>query len=128
MRTYVRVTESFDPGMDLITRHPGWAVIQTTSLSNGDTELFFPADQTVFLDHTACGLDWALAHVTAHLDLGHHLDCPEGFTEAQEAAASWLAAMRMDYRPCEKPALDQQPLGFHALEDFPMDGPPSVAL
>lgn len=126
---FVRVTESFEPASDLGTRFPGWSVIQTDQLPNGTDEMFFPDEQTVFIDPSACGLEWAQAHVAAHLTLGHHEDCEGGFSETQESEASWLAAMRMDYRPAKtlmKPTLPQQQLGFHALEDF--DEPPSVTL
>jgi hypothetical protein len=84
MLTFVRVTESFEPAADLRVRYSDWAVIQTTMLPNSVTEMFFPGDKTVFIDPSECGLPWALAHVTAHLDLGHHEDCADGFTDEQE--------------------------------------------
>jgi hypothetical protein len=125
--TYVRVTESFNPAAAFELEHPGWTVIQTQDLSNSD-ELFLPSSHTVLVDASACGMPWALAHVAAHLDLEHHLDCCDGFTDEQEREASWLAALRMDYRFVVPPTDPLPHVGFHALEDFPMDGPPTVAL
>lgn len=134
---FVRVTESFEPASDLELRFPEWTVIQTDQMPNGTDEMFFPAEQTIFIDPSACDLEWAQAHIAAHLTLEHHLNCDNGFTDAQESEASWLAAMRMDYRPAKTlMALPQQPLdvprqhlGFYMDdEDCPMDGPPTVTL
>lgn len=94
-----RALETFDPATDIARRWPDWSVYESTDIPAG-AEQFFPASRAAFIDPSAHGADWALAHVTAHLDLGHHETAGVGgFTPEQEADASWLTSLRMDAWP-----------------------------
>jgi hypothetical protein len=71
----------------------GWT-LRFMTLVGGEQERFDPLMKVVKIDHT--DRVWAMAHVTAHLDLGH-IGCePQPFTERQEWEATALASFRLD--------------------------------
>ncbi len=105
-----RVVERHQAATDLSERWPSWTVYEVEDLPPGVTERWLTPSETVLVNSVGCGREWALAHVTAHLDLSHHVQAREGFTQAQEDDATWLAEMRLDYD----------------VTEFPLDGEPSL--
>jgi hypothetical protein len=87
----------------------GW-LVRSADLA-GVHERFDPVARRVLIDYP--DEEWMLAHVTAHLDLGHVTPESEPrFTPAQEFHADALAALRfdMDERDeWEMPAMDGEP-------------------
>lgn len=95
--SFIRAFQSFNPALDLADRWPDWTVYECPNLPVG-AEKFMPEYKVILISPAACGWDWALAHVTAHLDLGHHLEADGDFTDQQEDDAAAYAALRLDYR------------------------------
>jgi hypothetical protein len=136
---FERVDKTFDPEADLAARWPGWSVVEVSDMEPGDQE-FYVDCQTVLVNSSECGRTWMVAHVTARLDQGQHLDTVDAFTVQQDRDVCDLAAFRLDYLAVSP---DQR---YHALElpwhvkqiahvegewnlgDFPLDGEPSVPL
>lgn len=90
----VHMLATHDPLAELRLRWPGWKV--SPRRLDGIPEVWSVGRRIVLLDRGWCGRDaaLALAHVLAHLDLGHHLRMP--LTEQDEADADGLAMLRLD--------------------------------
>jgi hypothetical protein len=117
-----RVCETYHPEVDLAERWPDWWLFDTPDLPRG--ERFSPTLKTI-LFNSGGDREWAVAHLLAHLDLGHHLAMREGtFTSAQEADADLLRRIRMDLLRFED---DSRP-DDAGWDEIPLDGPPTVRL
>lgn len=92
-----REFEAYDPGAELSAKWPGWKV--SPRPLEGIPEVWSVRRKTVLLDEGWYGRDpdMALAHVLAHLDLGHHLRMP--LAARDEADADGLAMLRLDRIP-----------------------------
>lgn len=88
----------------------GWSVRRADL--GGDHERFDVATRRVLIDYPDG--EWMLAHVRAHLDLGHVTpDSAPFFTQAQENHADALAELRFDMDSPRDgwglPAMDGEP-------------------
>lgn len=101
-----RQLDRYDPRADLTVRWPGWTVHLTDM--HGIDEVIDVPRRVILIDPHAdtwsdplvSAEEWAVAHATAHLDLGH-AEAEEGrpFTAQQEADADGLARLRLGVIP-----------------------------
>lgn len=124
-----RVCVKYQPEADLAARWPDWAFFETTDIPRG--EHFSTVHQSILVN-SGGDREWAVAHVLAHLDLGHHLMDGGTFTEAQEADADLMASIRLDLLRWTDhggtAGLDEPDVEGHGWDDVPMDGDPTVDL
>lgn len=84
----------FNARFDLAERWPEWTV-HLTSL-HGINEVIDVPRKVILITVDQNGEDWAIAHATAHLDLGHHTESPGGcFTTQQELDADDFARLQL---------------------------------
>lgn len=90
-----RTINIYDPIIDLGRRHPEWTVL--ISRLHGIGEVVDFSKRLLLIDPDPGREVYGVAHVLAHLDLGHVKACGGGaFTKQQERDADWLARLRLD--------------------------------
>jgi len=95
MSNSYRLISRYNAFNDQLARHPNWTV-KVTEL-HGLGEVFDLPMRLALVDPAQRGPHYAVAHVLAHLDLGHVNPRSGGrFTAEQEADAHWLACLRLD--------------------------------
>jgi hypothetical protein len=91
----LRAIARYDPSADFADRYPDWTLF-VSDLPEGIGEVFLPGRLTVLVSRTVHekDADYAVAHVTAHMDLDHPIGGP--FSHDEEMQARFLAQVRLD--------------------------------
>jgi hypothetical protein len=115
-----RVHEKHQPERELVERWPEWSVFDTPDLEPCAERFSFEL-RTILMNSDG-DREWMTAHVLAHLDLGHHLEVGDDFSETEESDADMLVRVRLDL-------FDFSPLAEKdEWDDIPIDGEPTVYL
>jgi hypothetical protein len=124
-----RVCETHQPEDELKVRWPEWSVLDTVDLPLGSEAFYVPLKAVAV--NSDGDREWAMAHVLAHLDLGHHLTKPDGdFGVTEEDEADLMARIRLDVLRADMAVVPEVIVESGEFEwaDIPVDGPPTVRL